>query len=256
VASSKRERELARQRAVRQAARRAQRERRRKQRNAVIATVIAVAVVAGAAAYGTVATRGGDDALASDPTPSPSAEPAGDGECSYRPAGQPARPIEPPGPDIDRTTPYRAVLETDQGPIGFTLRTADAPCAVHSFRHLAGSDWFDGTPCHRLTAEGIFVLQCGDPTGKGTGGPGYTFADENLTGATYERGTVAMANSGPDTNGSQFFICLDNVGLPPQYSVFGEVTAGMEVVDRIAKVPLRGESPRETVFVERVTRAE
>jgi peptidyl-prolyl cis-trans isomerase B (cyclophilin B) len=259
VASSKREKELARQRAARQAARRAERERKRKQRTAIVASVLAVALVAGAAVAAALATRGGDDdTLASDPAPTadataeptadptaeptdePTAEPtdgatASEGECSYEPGRQPARDIEPPGPDVDTETPYRAVLVTDQGDIPFDLRTADAPCTVHSFRHLAAEDFLDDTPCHRLTDRGIFVLQCGDPSGTGTGGPGYTFADENLTEATYERGTVAMANSGPDTNGSQFFLVYEDSSLPPQYTPFGTLSEeGLAVLDAIA----------------------
>ena len=100
-----------------------------------------------------------------------------------------------------------------------------------------------------------FVVQMGDPTGTGTGGPGYRFADE-LDAARrhgYTRGILAMANAGPDTNGSQFFICVGDAGLPPQYSVFGRVLEGMDAVDRIVDVPRRGESPRQTVFVESVT---
>jgi peptidyl-prolyl cis-trans isomerase B (cyclophilin B) len=256
VASSKREKELARQRAARQQARRAERERRRKQRNAVVAGVVAALLLLGAAGYAAVSVTGGDDLrdTAAAPTPSgeptadpsadptaeptdgatPSAEPA-EGDCSYQPSREPARPVEAPGADVDRATPYRAVLDTDQGQISFELLTAEAPCTVHSFRSLAAQDYFDDTPCHRLTDRGIFVLQCGDPTGTGTGGPGYTFGDENLEGATYPRGTVAMANSGPDTNGSQFFLVYQDTSLPPQYTPFGRLSEdSLAALDGIA----------------------
>ena len=249
--SSKRERELARQRAARQAARRAERDRRRKRRNAVVAGVIVLGLLLAAGASTVVATRDtGEDTLASEPTPSASATaepttsadptasasgaPPGVG-CTYTPGGDAARPVTPPGPDVDRTTPYRAVLDTSQGQIAFDLRTADAPCTVHSFRQLAAQDFFDDTPCHRLTDRGIFVLQCGDPSGTGRGGPGYSFADENLEGATYERGTVAMANSGENTNGSQFFLVYQDSQLPPQYTPFGRLSEeSLAILDKVA----------------------
>ncbi len=157
---------------------------------------------------------------------------------------------------LDDRLRHRFTITTSCGEISVELYSGEAPRTANNFAFLADNGFYDATVIHRVVPG--FVVQMGDPTGTGTGGPGYRFADELASARNrgYERGTLAMANAGPDTNGSQFFICLDNVGLPPQYSVFGEVTAGMEVVDRIAKVPLRGESPRETVFVERVTRAE
>jgi peptidyl-prolyl cis-trans isomerase B (cyclophilin B) len=257
VASSKRERELARQRAARQAARRAERERRRKRRTAVVASLLAVGLVAGAAVATAVATRGdGEDTLATDAIPTPTAdqeatedpvaEPTGEpdqgqgdaagGECSYEPGTEAARPVEPPDPaEVDVETPFTAVVTTDQGELRFEMLTASAPCTVHSFRHLAAAEFFDDTPCHRLTDRGIFVLQCGDPSGTYQGGPGYAFADENLEEATYERGTVAMANSGPDTNGSQFFLVYRDSSLPPQYTPFGRLSEeSLAVLDTVA----------------------
>ena len=125
-------------------------------------------------------------------------------------------------------------LATDRGDIVFEMDSAKAPCTANSLRSLAAAKYFDGTSCHRLTTEGIEVLQCGDPTGTGSGGPGYQFADENLEGATYPRGTVAMANAGPGTNGSQFFLVYGDSKLPPQYTPFGRVTSGLEVLDEVA----------------------
>jgi peptidyl-prolyl cis-trans isomerase B (cyclophilin B) len=245
VASTKRERELARQRAARQAARRAERDRRRKRRNAVVAGVVAALLVIGAITAAVIANRhSGTDRLAAatpdasasaDPSAAPSSSAAAGGACTYKKAGEAARPVATPGPTVDRTTPLAADIATDQGAIPITLRTADAPCTVHSFTSLAGAKYFDGTPCHRLTSQGIFVLQCGDPGGTGRGGPGYSFPDENLTGATYQRGTVAMANSGPNTNGSQFFLVYKDSQLPPQYTPFGTISAaGLAVLDKIA----------------------
>jgi len=131
--------------------------------------------------------------------------------------------------------PYSATMYTTQGTITFRALTAAAPCTTFSFRFLATRDYFTGTHCHRLTILQIFVLQCGDPTGTGSGGPGYVFKNENLAGATYPAGTVAMANAGPDTNGSQFFFCWKaSPRIPPDYTPFGVVTSGMKVLRTIA----------------------
>jgi peptidyl-prolyl cis-trans isomerase B (cyclophilin B) len=129
---------------------------------------------------------------------------------------------------------YEVTLATDQGDIVFDADSAAAPCTINSLRSLAEVGYFDGTPCHRLTTQGIEVLQCGDPTGTGGGGPGYEFADENLDAATYDRGTVAMANAGPGTNGSQFFLVYGDSPLPPAYTPFGTITSGLEVLDEVA----------------------
>jgi peptidyl-prolyl cis-trans isomerase B (cyclophilin B) len=131
--------------------------------------------------------------------------------------------------------PYIAVLHTTQGVIKFRALTGQAPCTTYSFRFLAQRNFYTRTHCHRLTLQGIFVLQCGDPTGTGSGGPGYKFNDENLTGATYPAGTVAMANAGPNTNGSQFFFTWKDTTLSPAYTPFGVVTQGMNVLRRIAR---------------------
>jgi peptidyl-prolyl cis-trans isomerase B (cyclophilin B) len=137
-------------------------------------------------------------------------------------------------PSTPDRRPYTALLITTQGLIGFAAETSDAPCTTNSFAFLAERGYFDQTHCHRLTLQGIYVLQCGDPTGTGSGGPGYQFDDENLSGATYPAGTVAMANAGPDTNGSQFFICWKASPLPPLYTPFGKITIGTAVLQKIA----------------------
>jgi peptidyl-prolyl cis-trans isomerase B (cyclophilin B) len=138
-----------------------------------------------------------------------------------------------PPSTLDRR-PYTALLLTTQGTIAFAAETAAAPCTTGSFAFLAEHGYYDLTHCHRLTLQGIYVLQCGDPTGTGSGGPGYQFDDENLSGATYPAGTVAMANAGPNTNGSQFFICWKASPLPPLYTPFGKITGGMGVLQKIA----------------------
>ena len=130
--------------------------------------------------------------------------------------------------------PYLAVLHTTQGTITFQALTSKAPCTTFSFRFLAEHGYYDDTHCHRLTTQHIFVLQCGDPTGTGSGGPGYEFPDENLAGATYPAGTVAMANAGPNTNGSQFFFCWKDTTLPPLYTPFGRVVGGLNVLQKVA----------------------
>lgn len=233
MASTKREKELARLRAERQAARRAEAAARRKRRNAIVGSVVAVVVVAGAVGF--ITLRGNDDDgndAAASPTPSAS---AASGPCTYTPSGEASRPVTPPPATPTVTTPETATLTTDQGVIAFSLDTAKAPCASNSIISLATQKFYDGTPCHRLTTEGIFVLQCGDPTGTGSGGPGYQFAEENLTGATYPRGTVAMAKtSDPGTTGSQFFLVYKDTSLPPEYTPVGTITTGLDVLDKVA----------------------
>ena len=260
MASSKREKELARQRAERQAARRAAAERKRKQRNAIVASVVAALLLVGVGTTAVLALTGGDDTpstLATEPTPAaepsqqpselpseqpaaspepsaPAAEPAGV-SCTYTPRGEPARPVQPPPATAEGLDqPLVATIATDRGDLRIDLFGDKAPCTVNSLRSLAQQDYFSDTPCHRLTTSGIFVLQCGDPSGTGRGGPGYAFADENLEGATYPRGTVAMANAGPGTNGSQFFLVYKDSQLPPSYTPFGTITEGLEILDTVA----------------------
>jgi peptidyl-prolyl cis-trans isomerase B (cyclophilin B) len=252
VASNKRGKELARMRAERQAARRAAAAARRRQRTAVVASVVAVAVVAVAAILLATKVGGSTKTIAAAAAASPSASTAASaspaaslapGTCAY-PVGTPAsrKVALPPKAGVEQTQPYTVSLKTTQGVIALKLDTAKAPCTVNSFRSLAMKKFFDGTPCHRLTTQGIYVLQCGDPSGKGTGGPGYSFADENLKGATYPAGTVAMANSGPDTNGSQFFLVYKDTQLAPSYTPFGTITSGLDI---LAKVAAAGSTPAD-----------
>ncbi len=241
MATSKREKELARMRAERQAARRAAAAARRRQRNMVVASVVAVALVALGAIFLATKIGGRDDSLdpaaSSSASASASAAPSNKpGNCTYTKSAQPAvkEVLYPPITDVETTQIYVATLTTDQGPIEIELNTPDAPCTVNNFRSLLARHYYDNTPCHRLTTQGIYVLQCGDPSGKGTGGPGYTFADENLKDAKYPRATVAMANSGPGTNGSQFFLVYKDTQLDPNYTPFGTITKGLDVLEKIA----------------------
>ena len=152
---------------------------------------------------------------------------------------------------------YIATLKTDDGDIVITLDAKDTPKTVNNFVFLAEKHFYDNTIFHRVIKG--FMIQGGDPTGTGTGGPGYRFADEPFTG-TYTRGTVAMANAGPNTNGSQFFIMHADVNLPHSYVIFGHVTAGMDVVDKIADAPMKpggeGSSPVTPVHIQSATISE
>ena len=152
--------------------------------------------------------------------------------------------------DLDKT--YSATLHTNHGDISVEFYAADAPQTVNSFLFLAGEGFYDGVIFHRVIPG--FVIQGGDPTGTGRGGPGYQFRDELEKSRPYTRGTLAMANAGPNTNGSQFFICHADVGLPFQYTIFGRVTAGMDSVDSIAALSTdRNDKPDEDAIINSVT---
>jgi cyclophilin family peptidyl-prolyl cis-trans isomerase len=159
---------------------------------------------------------------------------------------------EPPM-TIDVAKRYTATMETSHGTMTIALDPAAAPRTVNSFVVLARYHYFDGIVFHRIIPG--FVLQGGDPTGKGTGGPGYQFADELPKPGRYELGSLAMANAGPNTNGSQFFVISgpDGMRLPPQYSLFGKVVAGLETVAAIDAVGTSGGTPKEKVTIEKVT---
>jgi len=162
---------------------------------------------------------------------------------------------QPPTLTIDLNTAYTATLHTKHGDIALDLLPAEAPLAVNSFLFLAGEGFYDGVTFHRVVPG--FVIQGGDPTATGRGGPGYKFRDELEGPGRYSRGTVAMANAGPNTNGSQFFICLGDLKLPHQYTIFGRVTSGMEAVDAIAALPTDAhDRPREDAVIKRVAIAE
>ena len=174
------------------------------------------------------------------------------GPCQYTktPDEPAARPVPLP-PDPARTPnrgTVRVDVSTNQGPLPLTLDRAKAPCTVQSFVHLARWKFYDRTTCHRLTTyPTLEVLQCGDPTGTGEGGPGYRYKDElpvdlapaptDPTGERkiYPRGTLAMANAGPDTNGSQFFLVYGNAYLRPNYTIFGTIgDPGLATLDKVA----------------------
>lgn len=195
-----------------------------------------VAAAAATALLSLLTACGGsdDDSSADKPAVSSKAPAAADGTCTYRETDEPGTkaklpPAEPKS--LDKIT-----IKTNRGTIKATLKPESAPCTVNSFVSLAEQGYYDGTKCHRMVPG--FVLQCGDPTATGTGGPGYEFDDELSGSETYPAGTLAMANSGPgsNTNGSQFFIVLADSDLPADYTVFGTVdAAGLKVAQDIEK---------------------
>jgi peptidyl-prolyl cis-trans isomerase B (cyclophilin B) len=248
VAGKDRKKELARQRYERQMQRRAIRQARAR-RMKIIVTVVVVAVVGGgsgaiAFAMNRPAKKKTTAAASSTPTPAPSVS-VKPGECAYQPlsgaAASSAKDVgKPPLKPVKGT--YEMTIDTSLGKIVAKLDGTKAACTVNSFNYLASKKFFDNTKCHRLVTEGIKVLQCGDPTGTGTGGPAYGFGNENVPAAdksgqaTYKRGVIAMAHSSaPNSNGSQFFIVYGDSPLPADYTVFGTITTGMDIVDSVAK---------------------
>ena len=151
-------------------------------------------------------------------------------------------------------------FETNCGNIVVTTVGAKAPITITQLSTLAKRGYFDNSLCHRLTTQGLYVLQCGDPTATGSGGPNFTYGDENLPTATvnnYPAGTVAMANSGPGTNGSQFFLVFADTTLGANYTIWGTITEGLDIVKAIAKAGVKGGGadgpPRQTIAINRVT---
>ena len=254
----------------RQLERRAAQARRRRLYTIIGSIVGALVVVAAVVGVVMFVNRDKDktSAAATSTAPSSSAEPTepaqpGNGQlppfkapadlganCQY-PAAQPAsKPSTPPRAGKVPTDPAQvsASMTTNQGNIGIQLDNAKSPCTVNSFASLAQQNYFNDTPCHRLTTSpDLSVLQCGDPTGQGSGGPGYEFANEYPTNqfqpddpqlqnpVVYPRGTLAMANAGAGTNGSQFFLVYQDSKLPPNYTVFGKIDdTGLATLDKIA----------------------
>lgn len=171
----------------------------------------------------------------------PSAGSPGEATCSYPAGGTAAKPATAPLSLEPNTGSIILTLSLTGGDVQITMDRSKTPCTVGSFVHLAEQGYFNNTPCHRLTAsDTLKVLQCGDPAGTGLGGPGYSFADELDGAMTYPAGTVAMANSGPNTNGSQFFMVYGDSVLEPAYTVFGKVTGGLDVLTKIAAAGISG----------------
>jgi len=187
--------------------------------------------------------------------------PPKDVTCSYPSDGNAAKQVQPPPAKPLAGGTVQATIATSAGDVPITLDADKAPCTVNSFVSLVQQHYFDGTPCHRLTTKGIYVLQCGDPSGTGMGGPGYSFADELSGHDTYPKGTLAMANSGADTNGSQFFLCYGDcsaLNQQPNYTVFGNISdAGLQVLAKVAQAGTANGStdgaPKDHVKITSVT---
>ena len=279
MSGSKRQRQLARAKYERQQTRRAESEVRRRRNQRITAIVVVAVLVIGALAYVVVSVTGGDQATVADAPVSATDSATTDAVTDDATVNEPStdEPIAEPavldcGPAITTradTITYDApgdaapadsiTLSTTCGDIVIALDPA-APETVASETFLAESGFYDATQCHRLTTEGIFVLQCGDPAGNGTGGPGYTVPDENLPAAgeaNYPAGTVAMANAGPGTSGSQFFIVYEDTTLPGDYTIWGTVTSGLDLVQEVASVgTVDGSSdgaPRQPMIIESAT---
>ena len=198
-----------------------------------------------------------DGGTATEPTES--AETSG-ATCSYTAGGEPARDVELPPEEPTVSGEVAVTIATNQGDIKATLDADATPCTVNSFVSLAEQGYYDDTPCPRISDTGLFILQCGDPSGTGAGGPGYSFADELTGEETYPAGTLAMANAGPNTNGSQFFVVYKDSELSPAYTVFGTIDqAGIDVVTEIAAAgndgsnPAGGGAPNTPVDITKVT---
>jgi peptidyl-prolyl cis-trans isomerase B (cyclophilin B) len=261
-----RQRKLAAQHYQRQQVRRAERAKRFRLISLIVGACV---VVAGVGTVSYLAFAGGSKpASASSATPSPKspsaspstsaatvAEPAK--HCTYTSSPPASRKVGTPPAKPDYKAKYQARIKTNRGTVVIDLLNSKATCTVNSFVYLARQRYFNNTNCHRLTTTGIYVLQCGDPTGTGTGGPGYKFANENLTGAKYTAGTVAMANAGPGTNGSQFFLVYrDSLTLPANYTPFGTIASGLGIIQNVAKAGTSNGSsdghPKEKVVIESV----
>ena len=276
--SRERQRQRARERHERQREERRQRQSQLRKRLSIGAVVVLVlGLVAGLSLVfvggSTPAAKSKPKATASASASATSsaaavAEPAH--HCTYTTtgSGKPSMPTASP----DYNASYTATINTNLGKIDISLLNSKATCTVNSFAHLAATNFFNNTQCWRMSnSGGLYLLQCGDPTATaksklscssstlGSGGPGYQFADENLTGATYPAGTVAMANGGANTNGSQFFLVFKNTTLPASYTPFGKITSGLDILQNVAKagtsctIQAGGGVPKEKVIINSVT---
>ena len=261
------------------------REAKRKQRLAIVSSIAAIAVIGGIVGI-VLATTGSSNntkaAAASTPSSAASAassptatSSAASNPMDYEASGTSAvKGITVPTYNASAAQQtYTVTLTTNRGDIVFTADGKAAPYTVYSFVYLADKGYFDNTKCHRLVwSSGLFMLQCGDPTGTGEGGPGYTIPDENLASlgaadssgtVTYKAGTIAMANTGqPHTGGSQFFLVGENSTLAPTYTPFGTITKGLNILQSIGNAGAAAAdssgttAPKEATTIEKVTIAQ
>lgn len=292
MASKKeRQRKLARDAYERRIQRQAERARRARQLSVIAIIVVLVAgvgvtgaAIAGAFSSSKPTAAAGSHTPSATATPSASTTPSAtpspgttaamvNGRCVYTPSGTAARTVSLPPARPDRKATYVATIATNRGNIVIDLLNSKAPCTVNSFVSLADQKFYNNTPCHRLTTSLYYVLQCGDPTGTSTGGPGYEFYTENLnsvktesvsgtTEGLYPVGTVAMARSisSQDSNGSQFFLVYKNSPLPPPgYTPFGTIVSGLRILKNVAKAGSDNSNgpgdghPKEKVQIDSVT---
>jgi peptidyl-prolyl cis-trans isomerase B (cyclophilin B) len=277
--SKERQRQRARERHERQRDERRQRQQQLRKRLSIGAVVVLVLGLAAGLSLlfvggSTPAAKSKPKATASASATSSAAavaEPAH--HCTYTTTGSGKPSLPTASPDYNAS--YTATINTNLGKIGISLLNSKATCTVNSFAHLAETNFFNNTQCWRVDngTGGLYMLQCGDPTATaksklscssstlGVGGPGYQFADENLTGATYPAGTVAMATGGANTNGSQFFLVFKNTSLSPSYTPFGKITSGLDILQKVAKAgtscslsaSVGGGVPKEKVIINSVT---
>jgi peptidyl-prolyl cis-trans isomerase B (cyclophilin B) len=273
VPTNEQRRANAKRKLQRQLERRAQQARRRRTLAIVGGSVAAAVVVAAivvtvvltnkdhntkhASAAGSSSATATSGPVSGPPLPAFKATADLGANCQYPPSPEPAaKPANPPRQGKVPTDPAQVSISmvTDQGNVGLLLANNESTCTVNSFVSLAQQKFFDGTKCHRLTTgDSSSILQCGDPSADGTGGPGYQFANEYPTDqykpgdpaarepVIYPRGTLAMANSGPNTNGSQFFLVYKDTLLPPEYTIFGKIQPdGLATLDKIAKGGVAG----------------
>jgi peptidyl-prolyl cis-trans isomerase B (cyclophilin B) len=260
VSQEQRRRQLAREKFLRQQQRRTAARRKAHARNAVIASVLGVILIGSVALYttGVLKDDGKKENASAEVTPSASPSKAAD-PCE-KPAEGKVKKLsykKEPAITVDKAAKYTMDLQTTCGDIPVTMDAAKAPHTVNSFDFLVNKGYLDHTKCHRLTTQGIYVLQCGDPQGTGMGGPGYTIPDENLKdkslkGGVYPAGTVAMANQyntqtkqGRNTGGSQFFLVYQDSQLPADYTPFGTISeSGMKVLKKIAAAGAQAADPQ------------
>lgn len=229
----------------------------------VVASVIVILAIVGGIWYATTRSDSEETTTASSSSPSSSQamEPVATKRptalpesvtCTYKDAGEPARQVSKPKTEsVSAKGKVDIEFDTSAGKIGMTLDREVSPCTVNAIEHLAKEKYYDDTICHRLTNSGLHVLQCGDPSGTGAGGPGFQFNNEHPTDTAtqtatvnYGRGTIAMANAGKDTNGSQFFLNYGDSPLPTDYTYFGQINdEGLQTLDAIAEKGIADGAP-------------
>ncbi|MGI5272275.1 peptidylprolyl isomerase [Nonomuraea sp. CA-218870] len=277
-----RQKQLAREHYERQQQRRLEREQRNK-RMAIIGSTVGVVVVVGGIVAGIAVLGGGDEPTEAAASPSPQASTSTaaapqakpydekSGTCGYVPdtGGGQVKDVGMPPAEVKPTPAKKTMtMKTGLGDIVVELDNAKAPCTVNSLQFLAEKGYYDGSKCHRLGNDKFPMLQCGDPTAKadgksqtdGSGGPGYVLVEENLEGATYKRGVMAMAKTqAPGSTGSQFFLVYGDIQLDPLYTPVGTITKGLDILDKVNKAGVIAGSadgtgaPKETVEIKDVT---